>query len=347
MFYLFIGSTALSKVPGVSTAGANPGITPYTAPADADLIRFGRSRVSSGLPVDPQGHPSPAIITRAAVLEAGIPLTVVQAGSWIAPSPPYVETGAVPAGDPRFGPALPDARGIMESAAELARNAGKLPFVMAAESVPGGTTTALLVLRALGYRGMVSSSGPENPADLKRSIWDDAARRLGIREGDLAEDPVRAIAELGDPMQAAVTGFAAALPPETELVLAGGTQMLAVAALIRALGGRDGRKLPLVATTKYVRGDRGADFSALARTVGVETWSAPLDFSRSPHRGLAEYEKGYVKEGVGAGGAVYYAERLGTAVERVIERTDALYGEMMRSAGRPVSNPGEANPPVR
>jgi uncharacterized protein (TIGR00303 family) len=332
MFFLFIGSTALSKAPGVSSAGANPEVTPYTAPADADLIRFGR--VSSGLPVDPQGHPSPALITRAAVLEAGIPLTVVQAGSWMAPSPPYVETGAAPAGDPRFGPAVPDAREIMESAAEFARNMaaqeGGPPFVMAAESVPGGTTTALLVLRALGYRGMVSSAGPENPVDLKTTIWDDAARRLGIRIGSLAEDPVRAIRELGDPMQAAVAGFAAALPPKTDLVLAGGTQMLAVAALLRALNGRDRYrgKLPLVATTKYVQQDRRADFSALARSIGVETWIAPLDFSGSPHRGLAEYEKGYVKEGVGAGGAVYYAERLGISVGRVIERTNALYGEM-------------------
>ena len=335
MFYLFIGSTELSKVPGVSAAGANPEVTRYTAPVDADMIRFGRSSVFQGLPVDPHGHPTPAIITRAAVLEAGIPVTVAQSGSWIAPSPPYIETGALPAGDPRFGPAVPDAAKIMESAAELARNAAndacKPRFVMVAESVPGGTTTALLVLRALGYREMVSSAGPENPVNLKEAVWEEAARRLHIEVGGLADDPLRAIAELGDPMQAAVTAFAAALPPETELVLAGGTQMLAVAALLRALGQRSGAagKLPLVATTKYVQRDRNADFSALALSIGVETWAAPLDFSRSPHRGLAGYEDGYVKEGVGAGGAVYYAERLGVSVERVIERTNTLYSEMM------------------
>ena len=331
MFYLFIGSTELSKAPGVSAAGANPEVTPYTAPVDADMIRFGRSRVFKGLPVDPQGHPTPAIITRAAVLEAGIPVTVAQAGSWIAPSPPYIETGALPAGDPRFGPAVPDAAGIMECAAEFARNAGRHPFVMVAESVPGGTTTALLVLRALGYRGMVSSAGPENPVNLKEAVWAEASRRLGIGIGGLADDPLRAITELGDPMQAAVAGFVTALPPETELVLAGGTQMLAVAALLKALGsarsGAAGR-LPLVATTNYVRRDRNADFSALALSIGVETWAAPLDFSRSPHRGLAGYEDGYVKEGAGAGGAMYYAERLGIAAERVIERTNALYSEM-------------------
>ncbi|MDR2343124.1 MAG: TIGR00303 family protein [Spirochaetaceae bacterium] len=335
MLYLFIGSTALSKAPGISAAGANPDVTPYTAPVDADLIRFGHSRVFKGIPVDPQGHPTPAIITRAAVLEAGIPVTAVQAGSWIAPSPPYVETGALPAGDPRLGPAVPDAAEIMESAAELARNAAtgtwKRPFVMVAESVPGGTTTALLVLRALGYREMVSSAGPENPVNLKEAVWAEASRRLGIGIGGLADAPLRAISELGDPMQAAVTGFVTALPPETELVLAGGTQMLAVAALLRALGRRGGApgKLPLVATTKYVQCDRNADFTALSRSIGVETWAAPLDFSNSPHRGLAGYENGYVKEGAGAGGSVYYAERLGVAAERVMERTKALYREMM------------------
>jgi hypothetical protein len=47
MFYLFIGSTALSKVPGVSAAGANPELTAYTTPADADLIRY--YRIAIGL----------------------------------------------------------------------------------------------------------------------------------------------------------------------------------------------------------------------------------------------------------------------------------------------------------
>jgi uncharacterized protein (TIGR00303 family) len=326
MFYLFIGSTELSKAPGVSAAGVNPEITPYTAPADADLIRFGRSRISAGLPMDPQGHPSPALITRAAVLEARFPVTIVQTGSWITASPPYIELGARPAADPRTGAALPGAAAIMESAGFFAKNAGTRPFVMLAESVPGGTTTALLVLRALGYSQMVSSAGPENPVLLKEAIWREAAARIGIRAGDLAADPLRALTELGDPMQAAVTAFALALPPETGVALAGGTQMLAVAALLKAFGAQ---RLPLVATTKYVYHDRNADFSALAASIGVETWAAPLDFSRSSHAGLREYEDGFIKEGVGAGGAVYYAEREGVPVERIIETTNRLYGKML------------------
>ncbi|GHU47844.1 nicotinate-nucleotide--dimethylbenzimidazole phosphoribosyltransferase [Spirochaetia bacterium] len=327
MFYLFIGSTELSKVPGVSAAGANPEVTPYTAPGDADLIRFGRSKVSPGLLLDPQGHPTPAVVTRAAVIEASIPVTIVQAGSWVAPSPPYIELGAKPAADSRKGPALPDAPVIMENAKVLAKNMGqKPPLVMVGESVPGGTTTALLILRALGYREMVSSAGPENPAALKESIWRDSSVRAGIVPGALAKDPLRALTEFGDPMQAAVSAFVLAMPEDVEVVLAGGTQMLAVAALIKAMGAA---KLPMVATTKYVHNDKNADFAGLAKSIGVKTWIANLNFSGSPHQGLAEYEAGFVKEGVGAGGSVYYAERMGVSLERVIARTNDVYRDMI------------------
>jgi uncharacterized protein (TIGR00303 family) len=340
MFMLFIGGTELSKVPGVSAAGANPEVIPLTAPADADVIRFGRSKISSGLPLDPQGHPTPAIITRAAVLEAAIPLWVVRAGSYLAPSPPYIELNTSFSGDPRLGPALPQGERIREDAAALARQIEPLPrYIMIAESIPGGTTTALLLLRALGYREMVSSAGPENPVALKEAIWQESARRLGLGIGGLAQDPVRALLELGDPMQAAVSAFVQALPEDVEIILAGGTQMLAVAALLKALGMR---KLPLVATTRYVYQDASSGFTKLAEALGVKTWIAQLDFSHAPHPGLRDYERGYIKEGAGAGGSALYAERRGVPIERIIEKTNELYCGMM--AAGPASAAG-AEPP--
>lgn len=329
MFFLFIGGTELSKVPGLSAAGANPHVIPFTAPADADVIRFGRPKIVEALPLDPEGHPSPAIITRAAVIEADIPVCVVKAGSYIPPAPPYIELEAGFGADPRFNPALPDAQNIIEHARELAKNIGvNYKFIMVAESVPGGTTTALLILRALGYHEMVSSAGPKNPTSLKEAVWNEAAKRIGIKSGDYAKDPIRALMELGDPMQAAVAGFVNALPPDTEVVLAGGTQMLAVAALLRAMGAE---KLPMVATTKYVQQDGSSGFTKLARTLRVKTWAAQLDFSSSPHRGLCDYEQGYVKEGVGAGGSVLYAERKGIPVERIIAATNEIYSNMVRN----------------
>ena len=75
--------------------------------------------------------------------------------------------------------------------------------------------------------------------------------------------------------------------------------MAAVAAVLRHLG--EDRPLT-VATTKYVVQDPSSHFLEMARDLEVEPYAAPLDFSRSPFPGLADYERGFVKEGVGAGG---------------------------------------------
>ena len=191
----------------------------------------------------------------------------------------------------------------------------------------GGTTTAMLVLRALGYSGTVSSSGPDNPLALKESIWRAASERLGIKEGSFKGLGLEAAAELGDPMQVAAAAYVAALPKRVRVTLAGGTQMMAVAAILRDMGVE--RDL-LVATTKYVHKDPSSCFESYAKQIGTRWYAAPLDFSHSRFTGLADYEKGFIKEGVGAGGAVWYAEQLGVPVERVQRRTEALY-EKMRS----------------
>lgn len=336
MFFLFISGTEISKVPGLSAAGANPEVVPLTSPADADFVQFGFPRVIDIFPMDPDGHPTPAIVTRAAAVEAKIPVCVVHAGSYIPPCAPFVELGAEFGRDPRLGPAVPGAAGIFEAARAFAKNLtpSGLPVTLA-ESVPGGTTTALFVLRALGYRGeMVSSASPRNPIGLKEEAWAQASARVGAGMASLADDPLAAVRELGDPMQAAVLGFLAGCGEGSErrrVTLAGGTQMLAVAALFNRYNELRAcvPNLELdIATTRYVVSDGSSSFSSLAEKLGLEIQVARLDFSDSPYRGLRDYEKGFVKEGVGAGGAVVYAERLGVPVERIVERTNLLYREL-------------------
>ena len=323
MFVLFIGETKLSAVPGLSAAGASVKALPYTAPADADMLFYDRPRVIDVTPADPQGHPTPAIVTRAAVLEANLPVKAVRAGTSVAPAAPFYDIGCAPGGDPRSGAAVPELRKISDKAMELAENLGSdNKLLVLGESVPGGTTTALLLLRSLGFDGSVSSAAPYNPLSLKERIWNGVCARLGIGAGGLKGQGLAAAAEVGDPMQIAVTSFVNSLPGDVEVVLAGGTQMMAVAALIRDCG--NDRPL-LVATTKYVAQDKSASFERYAEKIGVEFYAAPLDFSRSKFQGLADYEKGFVKEGVGMGGAVWYACRKGVSVERVIARTEELY----------------------
>lgn len=327
MFLLFISETALAKIPGLSATGANLDALPYTAPADADMLFYDRPKVAPSLPFDPFGHPSPALVTRASLLEAGFDAATVRVGTSIAPASPHETISEDIGRDMRFEAAVPGYEEIARRSAELAAGLDKnIKQVVLAESVPGGTTTALLVLRALGHVGTVSSAGPENPLSLKEQIWRDTAKRLGIKEGGMKGLGLKAAAELGDPMQVAVAAYAAALPDEVKVTLAGGTQMMAVAALLRDMGvERD----ILVATTKYVHIDPTSCLEEYAAKIGVRWYAAPLDFTKSRFPGLADYEKGFIKEGVGAGGAVWYAQQLGVSMERIQSRTEALYEKML------------------
>lgn len=326
MFILFIGETALSHIHGLSAAGADTKSLPYTAPADSDMLFYDRPKVVSALPLDPFGHPSPAIVTRACILEGEIPVKSVRAGTSVAPASPFTEITSLPGRDPRFETAVPDADAISEKAAALAPDiAARYNRVTVAESVPGGTTTALLLLRALGYTGTVSSAGPHNPLELKEKVWESVCSRLDIKVGGLKGMGLKAAAEIGDPMQVAVAAFVRALPPSVEVTLAGGTQMMAVAALLRDMG--EARPL-LVATTKYVRNDRTSCFVDYAGKIGVNWYAAPLDFSRSRYKGLSDYENGFIKEGVGMGGATLYAINNGSSIEKITKRTEDLYTKM-------------------
>ena len=88
-------------------------------------------------------------------------------------------------------------------------------------------------------------------------------------------------------------------------MLAGGSQMLAVAALIAALEGREALERVAIATTRWVVEDPAADVRGLATDIDAHlpVLAINLDFSRSRHLGLRGYEQFMVKEGVGAGGA--------------------------------------------
>ena len=143
---------------------------------------------------------------------------------------------------------------------------------------------------------------------------------------------LRVPAEIGDPMQIAVAAYAAALPEDVKITLAGGTQMMAVAAILRDMGfTRD----ILVATTKYVHIDPTSCLEEYAEKIGVRWYAAPLDFTYSRFPGLADYEKGFIKEGVGAGGAVWYAQQLGVSMERIQSKTEELYEKMLNEGPLP------------
>jgi uncharacterized protein (TIGR00303 family) len=321
-----LGNTDVATIPGISMAGATPELTKFTPPADVEYVFFGKPVTIDAIPVTPEGHPTPAIITKACYELASFTLVAVRGGSHLPPRAPHIFVSDKAGKDFRYEKAVPEVNEVIESARLLGEELSKLNIeeLVIGESTPGGTTTAQAVLKAMGYDAKTSSAAPENPQKLKEEVIEEGFDRLKIKEGELADQPLRALEEFGDPMLATVLGISAGF--KKRVVLAGGTQMLAVAALLKAMGEDMSRFM--IATTKYVVQDESSTFKDTTKEIGIEYWAAMLDFSNSKFKGLRDYEIGYVKEGVGAGGSVYLAKKRGISEVEVVEKVEELYNAL-------------------
>jgi uncharacterized protein (TIGR00303 family) len=214
---------------------------------------------------------------------------------------PYYDLRAKHGYDIRFRPGVPDASTIRDASRKLA-GCCECDLAVIGETIPGGTTTALCVLRALGYSANVSSSFAANPTALKEKVVRTAMQGASISPGSLRGDPMRAIKLFGDPMMPCVVGLTEGfLNSGKDVVLAGGTQMGTIAAVLKELNLSDDLVL---ATTKYVFDDTSARLIELIEALEIDAFSAYPDFSKSSISALQKYEEGEVKEGVGAGGAM-------------------------------------------
>jgi NaMN:DMB phosphoribosyltransferase len=83
--------------------------------------------------------------------------------------------------------------------------------------------------------------------------------------------------------------------------------MLAVSALLK----ENRRSLPYVVTTSYVRDDPSANVRHIAEQIDLDIIFVDPGFGDIGHAGLARYCIGEVKEGMGAGGAMFLAYLLG------------------------------------
>ncbi|NYT03024.1 MAG: TIGR00303 family protein [Methanosarcinales archaeon] len=321
LFLCVISNTDTGKIPGLSAAGTTTELTDYTPGADAELVEVNRIITMPELPESPGGSPTPAVVTRAALTLANIPTLFVASGLRKKPAVPYVEMGGQPGADITEKSGVSDVAGTMERASILGKKLARLSdCVFIGESIAGGTTTALAVLKALGYGGFVSSSFAENPLDLKCGVVRKAMKRCGARAGSLKNDPLKAVVELGDPMMPCALGLLQGLKG-TRVVLAGGTQMAAVLALARALEIEGDIS---IATTRYIAEDKSASFLEMVEEMGIPCYLSDPGLERSQIPGLQVYAKGYVKEGVGAGGAVLAASLYGITQQQIVEETDRV-----------------------
>lgn len=317
LFILVISGTDTIKHPGISAAGASQEMLKYTAALDAEFIYHGKTKTLPELPVSPTGIVSPALISKACLKLLDIPTVIIDAGAHIKPQCPYIQVRDKSAADIVTGQAmgLDEVNELIQTGKELARDFARFDELIIAECVVGGTTTALGLLTALGFDclDMVSSSFPNGNHGLKKEIIEQGLSRRSEAKTD---DGLSALAAMGDPMQAFVMGLVQG--SKQKIILAGGTQMLSVAAVIARNGMTKQSRLE-ISTSPWIINDKSAKFNELHQLVCPEIKIAkPVDpawiasslpllamteelSSLKLETILARYNEGHVKEGVGMG----------------------------------------------
>jgi len=332
LFLCTIASTLTSHIPGITGAGATPELTDYTPAADMELIVYGEPRCLPEIPqtiVDGSAAPTPAVITKAALELADIPFLVVDAGAAVKPNLPYIKVNEEPGSDIKTGRAVSNPQLIYEQGKVVGEILSRLTgHMFIGESTPAGTTTALGVLQALGYDawGKVSGSTPENPHHLKEQLVKQGLMAAGIYDQEL-QDPFQAVMAVGDPMIPAVAGIAAG--SKVPVTLAGGTQMTAVCALLKAVNPLYSFDDLSLATTIFIARDETSDINYLTSQIDdIPIIAVDPFFERSENESLKNYLNGSVKEGAGAGGAMLAALLMDNTMDDIRAMTENLCKEI-------------------
>ena len=331
---LCIGSTATSDIEWISAAGADSAARRMTPAIDAEALVLGAPKSASNVPVSPRGIVSPVVLSRAMLGVVDCQIDVFDCGTFHSPLLEHQRVGGRPAQCLQTGTALPitDVEMLFERGRREGRRLGnEASYVIIGECVPAGTTTALGILTALGYDAMklVSSSMPgANHAKREQLV------RIGLERSGLllpVAAPLSAVAAVGDPMQPFAAGLVLEASKTIPVVLGGGTQMLAVYALAKAIEGLTGLedRMAAVLTTKWVAFDSGSDPRSLAQKVGAPFAASCPDFQSSRHAGLRAYEEGNVKEGVAAGALMSLAFLAGKTDAEICEAIDRQYEVMV------------------
>jgi uncharacterized protein (TIGR00303 family) len=351
------GATETAAIDGISAAGADPALRRHTPSADLEIVADGRPAAGSPVPVSPSGCPTPAVVTRAVRELVGVGFVGIDAGLAEPTAPASASVlgaDAVPGGDVRVPEPVPDAAAVFERGREMAgrvakdggrdghdgRAGGGPGTLLVGETIPGGTTTALGVLTALGERPAVSSSLPANPLARKQAVVEEGLAASGLDPGDAAGDPVDAVRLMGDPVLAAAAGLVVgAVERGIDVTLAGGTQLATVAALARHAGVE--RRLPL-ATTAFVADDPTADVAALADDLDLALTATDPAFGAGDHPAMRAYARGEAKEGVGMGGALAVADRADVSDAELRERVAAITDRLLAERGKEAESVREA-----
>ncbi|MBE9062187.1 nicotinate mononucleotide-dependent phosphoribosyltransferase CobT [cf. Phormidesmis sp. LEGE 11477] len=317
LFACVLSFTETALLPNISAAGQTSQDRLATAATDGSYLLKGTPLVSLSSGV------SPAVITRAILRGQTIHCQLVSTGLPTALSVPHLSLPRTLAKSVQTGQAMSiaevsqlfySAQALGHQLARQLANHCQDSYLIVGECVVGGTTTAQAILTGLGYAvaGQMSSSWRggnhlQKQALIKRGLAEWKARWPQPQQASA----LGLVAAIGDPMQIAAAGIALSASQSGGVLLAGGSQMLAVYALCQALAREEcigwQPEQVLVGTTRWVIEDSSADTVAIARQIGAAYLASEITFAQSPYMQLQAYERGFVKEGVGAGGCAIAA----------------------------------------
>ncbi|KAF6245378.1 MULTISPECIES: nicotinate mononucleotide-dependent phosphoribosyltransferase CobT [Nitrosopumilus] len=300
LFSFVISYTETSEIPGITFAGADRDSIQFTPPADAEYLHYGYCKTIDKIPMTPDGKPTPGLLTKTALESASISHLTINAGSKVTPQLPFIESGLPFGKNISIQDAMTDS--IVSHAVEYGQIIGRslaslTDCLIIGECIPGGTTTALALLKAFDYDAKVSSSIPDNPVELKNQIVTSALQRVN------SEHPYSIVAQIGDPMIPFVAGMLSSASSVSKVMLAGGTQMAAVLAFASKIGFNE--ESTAIGTTSYITNDKSANFKELVQNIAdIPVLSVDPGMKNSEFSGLKAFSEGFAKEGVGAGGAI-------------------------------------------
>ena len=329
IFYLVIAGTETSQIEGISAAGINSKARRKTALADAEFFLFGPYiNHKYKLPFLNAGV-TPALISYVCSKLICVHPIVVPIGIKEKPHFSYLNVENYLEGPSKClttGNSMTKKRvlSLYKKGLEIGKSSNQPIFI--SESVPGGTTTAQAVMEAFGLNvnNLIGSSLINAPRNLKTKVI-----KAGLLNANLNYnfDSLDVISSVGDPFQAFAMGLLiGARLAKQSVVLAGGSQMLAV--ILLALEFIDYKEKQefvdsvFIATTGWLVKDNSLsdllDLIAEKHNVNLLGLASPLNFKLSKNKELRDYEIGYVKEGVGAGGMSIFAFLKGFNNEEIV-----------------------------
>lgn len=332
-YMIALSNTKTHDIQGITQAGI-PGKIYLTPTLDAEFLCTGEVRTLEDVAETPKGVPTPALITRGVHVKKPFSnIELLNLGMIKKPNVKHFSlydfdlecSGAINEG------ANIDAMSLFEKGLNFGKEYElKNDYIILAECVPSGTTTAYAVAKGLGYNvdNLFSSSFKNSPLDIKNQVVIEALNNI-----DDSMDIFSKLGMISDNMIIFNAGFLLGLASkQAKVILAGGTQMasvlLVVNSIVQQMGGVYDSSNIALCTTKWVNEDTQSDLKKILQMLDfdINAYACDFDFKSSSHPALKLYDEGEAKEGVGAGAALCYASINGVSKEEIIKQIEEFLG---------------------